>query len=96
MANALYGPGASNKSDYSSLFGGSRKFTPFVIDADSLHQLATSHNKNLRKELLDFRDKRDKFLIKRLDYLKPFLPTKVGTVAGESPHTRALIDLLFM
>lgn len=58
-----------------------------MIDVDSLHQLATSHNKNLRKELLDFRDKRDKFLIKRLDYLKPFLPTKVRYLASESrPH----------
>jgi SWI/SNF-related matrix-associated actin-dependent regulator of chromatin subfamily A member 5 len=72
---ALYGV-APSKSEQGSMFGGSRKFTPFVIDSESLHQLATSHNKNLRKELLDFRDKRDKFLVKRLDMLKPFLPSK--------------------
>lgn len=57
--------------------GTSRKYTPFIIDADSLHMVVSSNNKNLRKELLDLRDKRDRFLVKRLDILKPFLPSRV-------------------
>lgn len=55
----------------------SRKLTPFVIDALSLSGVALAHNKVLRKELLDFRNRRDKFLRKRLHLLAPFLPEKV-------------------
>ncbi len=51
--------------------------TPFVIDNMSLNAVAQAHNKSVRKELLDFRNKRDKFLRKRLHLLRPFLPEKV-------------------
>lgn len=44
----------------------------------SLSGVAAAHNKALRKELLDFRNKRDKFLKKRLHLLAPFLPEKVS------------------
>jgi hypothetical protein len=55
----------------------SRKMTPFVVDNLSLSGIAHAHNKTLRKELLDFRNKRDKFLKKRYHLLSPFLPEKV-------------------
>jgi hypothetical protein len=55
----------------------SRKSTPFIIDEMSLNAVGSAHNKTLRKELLDCRVKRDKFLSKRIQLLKPFLPEKV-------------------
>ena len=58
--------------------GLSRKYTPFIIDHESVGMVVSSHNKALRKELLDGRDRRDRFLLKRIDLLKPFLPSKVG------------------
>jgi hypothetical protein len=38
---------------------------------------AAANNKTLRKELVSFRNKRDKFLARRMQLLLPFLPEKV-------------------
>jgi hypothetical protein len=57
--------------------GGSRKITPFIVNIDSLNTIVLAHNKSLRKELIQFRNKRDRFLLRRLNLLKPFLASKV-------------------
>jgi len=56
------------------LSGSGRKFSPFVIDSLSLSGIAHVHNKSLRRELFESRNRRDLFLKKRLHLLKPFLP----------------------
>jgi hypothetical protein len=56
------------------LGGSNRKYSPFVIDSMSLSGITNVHNKSLRRELLESRNRRDRFLRKRMHLLKPFLP----------------------
>lgn len=51
----------------------------------SFYGTAAAYNKSLRKELINMRDKRDRFLQARIKILKPFLVDKV----------RSSFDLLF-
>lgn len=62
------------------LIGANRKNSPFVIDLESLYSSVLAHNKVLRAELLNARDRRDHFLIKKWAILKPFLPEKVQPI----------------
>lgn len=57
--------------------GGRRRSGAFTVDDFLSSATVSGHNKALRKELLDFRMKRDIFLRKRLSLIKPFLPDKV-------------------
>lgn len=56
-------PGSESDADY--------YFLPF-------YGTAAANNKSLRKELINMRNKRDKFMERRMSILKPFLPAKVG------------------
>lgn len=47
---------------------------PFVM---VLYGTAAAANKSLRRELISFRDRRDKYLMKHFQFLRPFLSVKV-------------------
>lgn len=49
--------------------------------SDKFYGTAAENNRYLRKELIDARNKRDKYLEKRLSLLLPFLPEKVTAYA---------------
>jgi hypothetical protein len=84
-----FGKGGSGRAAYDADLGVEAS-DPLLM---SFHGTAAAYNKSLRKELINMRVKRDRFLQARINILNPFLIEKVRAqccVTHNTEHTAYL------